>query len=118
MRNEVEEAQVNRQAIIYRLYSLYSWNFSDNLDETGGNSTANNVTDNTVTEIETEKVGTAKWYTEPPFNYDESELISCKDADIYDDKDKKFNCYATVNNYTDLGPVLISDWLSGCGLIG
>ena len=115
MRNEVEEAQVNRQAIIYRLIrlsSLYSWNFSDNLDETGGNSTANNVTDNTVTEIETEKVGTAKWYTEPPFNYDESELISC------DDKDKKLKCYATVNNYTDLGPVLISDWLSNCDLIG
>merc|ERR1711990_803187 len=73
---------------------------TDNLDETGGNSTANNVTDTTVTEIETEKVGTAKWYTEPPFNYDESELISCKVDDIYDGK--KFKCYATVNNYTDL----------------
>ena len=70
-------------------------NFLDNLDETGGNNTANNV----------------KWYTEPPFNYDKSELISCKEEKIYDKKEKKLECYATVDDYKDLGPVLISDWL-------
>merc|ERR1712168_1145308 len=59
---------------------------TDNLDETGGNNTANNV----------------KWYKEPPFNYDESELTSCKEEGIYDKKEKKLKCYAKVDDYEDL----------------
>ena len=106
MRNEVEEAQV-QEGVDLIFYSLsqnfylyvtprpFPLNFLDNLDETGGNNTANNV----------------KWYKEPPFNYDESELISCKEEKIYDKKEKKLECYATVDDYKDLGPVLISDWL-------
>ena len=87
-------------------YSTPYINFLENHDETGGNSNTANIN------------GTAKWYKEPPFNYDESELKSCNNDEIYNEESEKLTCYATVDSFTDIGPVLITDWLSDCCLIG
>ena len=82
---------------------------SENLSETGGESTAKNITE--------ESVESVNWYKEPPFNYPDSELTNCEDP-AQSFKEEK-TCYAKVENFDDLGLVRDCYWTAFfCLLIG